>query len=163
MNELGLRREALHLSSRIHPSEGKGLTIDALYSVLGQAGIGLFKIDLKTGESWVSDVWKTMLGLDADAPILGQQEFLNRVHPEDLKIVEAADTALISGQESKSKSVFRIRHEDGHWLWIQSDTGVSARDAEGRPAEISGAHIDVTAEKVAEEKSRANSFRYKVL
>ncbi|WP_372887584.1 ATP-binding protein, partial [Shimia sp.] len=101
--------------------------------------------------------------LDADAPILGQQEFLNRVHPEDLKIVEAADTALISGQKSKSKSVFRIRHEDGHWVWVQSDTGVSARDAEGRPTEISGAHTDITAEKVARNKSLADSFRYKVL
>ncbi|UZD92200.1 PAS domain-containing sensor histidine kinase [Cognatishimia activa] len=115
-------------------------------SVLEAADVGAFELDLETGFSSVSSGWKSMLGFSPDAVIFAQDEWLDRVHPDDLKKVQTADEAMLTGATARSKTTFRMRHEDGHYVWIQSNAGVSERDASGMPRRISGVHIDVSEE-----------------
>ncbi|SHG32157.1 PAS domain S-box-containing protein [Cognatishimia maritima] len=115
-------------------------------SILIDADVGVFDVDLVTGRSTVSPAWKTMIGLDPDAEILPQQEWLERIHPDDLPKVVAADEAMFSGEAERSKSTFRIRHKDGHYIWLQSNAGISARDASGMATRITGVHTNVTEE-----------------
>ncbi|MDC0737324.1 PAS domain-containing sensor histidine kinase [Cognatishimia sp. SS12] len=113
-------------------------------SVLEGAGIGIFDLDLRSGRSVVNETWKTMIGLPGDAILSPQLVWRDRIHPDDLPAVEAADAALFAGETRRSKSVFRVRHEAGHWVWIQSDAGVTERAADGKPVRLQGVHIDVT-------------------
>ena len=42
----------------------------------------------------------------------------NRLHPEDGNLLQHVDALLVSGQVTLDHQ-FRLRHEDGHWVWIQ--------------------------------------------
>lgn len=127
--------------------------VDQTLEVLEQAGIGVFRLNLETGESHASSAWKTMLGFASDADIVPQAEWRARVHPDDLPTVVQSDEAMLAGKTERSKTVFRMQHLDGDWIWIQSDMGVAARDANGKPSELSGVHVDVS-DRVAQDKAK---------
>jgi signal transduction histidine kinase len=44
----------------------------------------------------------------------------------------------------------RLRHRQGHWVWILSRTQVIEWDAEGRPVKTSGVNLDISAAKALE-------------
>jgi two-component system, cell cycle sensor histidine kinase and response regulator CckA len=48
--------------------------------------------------------------------------------------------------------VMRMRHKDGHWVWIQDRGAVVQWDEDGAPLLMTGTHIDVTATKEAQEE-----------
>ena len=115
-----------------------------LNEIIEAAHVGVFDLDLATGQSRVSAAWKALVGLPGDADICGQTVWLDRVHPDDLRKVKDADEAMLSGASERSVTTFRMRHEDGHYIWLQSNAGVSARDATGMPLRMTGVHIDVS-------------------
>ena len=54
---------------------------------------------------------------------------------------------------------FRMRHKDGHWVWILDRGKVLGRDEDGRPLRLIGTHTDITGQKAGEEKIRILSDR----
>ena len=54
------------------------------------------------------------------------------VHPEDVEGFRGGIRLLAGGQEML-KGVFRVRHRDGHYLWVESMCRL-LRDASGRPS-----------------------------
>ncbi len=58
---------------------------------------------------------------------------------------------------------FRMRHADGHWVWIFS-RGRMLRDANGRPTPVVvGTHIDITESKRSEDELRESRRQYAAL
>ncbi|NQZ74050.1 MAG: PAS domain-containing sensor histidine kinase [Dinoroseobacter sp.] len=121
--------------------------------VLEDAGIGVFELDLITGLSVASPAWKRMIGLAVDAEILPQEEWLSRVHPDDLEAVQAVDAQMFAREIKRSKVTFRFRHENGEWIWIQSDVGITKWGENNKPLKMVGLHTDVT-DFVMREKSK---------
>lgn len=122
-------------------------------AVLEAAGIGVFELDLTTGESVASPAWRRMIGLSDDAEILPQEEWLSRVHPDDLPTVQAVDAQMFAREIDRSKVSFRFRHENGEWIWIQSDVGITEWGDNNKPLKMVGLHTDVT-DFVMREKSK---------
>ncbi|MEJ5217013.1 PAS domain-containing sensor histidine kinase [Cognatishimia sp. D5M38] len=123
------------------------------FDILEDAGIGVFELDLVTGISVASPAWKRMIGLDVDEEILAQEEWLSRVHPDDLETVQAEDAKMFAREIKRSKVTFRFRHEDGEWIWIQSDVGITEWGENNKPLKMVGLHTDVT-DFVMREKSK---------
>lgn len=121
--------------------------------ILEDAGIGVFELDLVTGRSNASPAWKSMIGLELEQDMLPQQEWLERIHPADLPIVQKMDAAMFAREIPRSKATFRLQHSDGHYVWIQSDVAVTEWSEDGRPLKMVGLHTDVT-EFVQREKSK---------
>jgi len=128
-------------------------------SALRGARIGVFEVNLVSGSSIVSDTWREMLGLDEDDVIDPQQEWRGRVHPQDLPLVEAADAACLAGRTARSESEYRIRHADGHWIWLRSEASVTQRDENGRALRLVGTQTNITALKEAEAALRSSEER----
>jgi len=128
-------------------------------SALSGARIGVFDVDLVTGESIVSDTWLEMLGFTAADSIKPQVEWRARIHPDDLAMVEAADAACFSGATPRTQSEYRIRHRTGHWLWLRSDASVTERDEQGRALRLVGTQTDISALKDAESALRSSEER----
>ncbi|UYV37817.1 PAS domain S-box protein [Rhodobacteraceae bacterium D3-12] len=109
------------------------------------AEIGVFNIDLETGTSSVTETWCKIMGIDADpSEVDGQIHFLDRVHPDDLPIIEAADEACIKGHAPRSIAEYRIKDLDGSWRWMQSNAGCVERDENGLAKRLIGTQIDIT-------------------
>lgn len=132
---------------------GTGMEELNTYDVLEDAGIGVFELDLTTGLSVASPAWKRMIGLSEDAEILPQEEWLSRVHPDDLEAVQAVDAQMFAREIQRSKVTFRFRHENGEWIWIQSDVGITEWGENNKPLKMVGLHTDVT-DFVMREKSK---------
>ncbi len=128
---------------------------------LNAAEIGVYDIDLTTGRSVVSDSWVSLLRLDrktmADNP---QDEFLKRIHPDDLGIVLASNQECIDGTAARSQCEYRIEVAPGIWRWMKSNTSVAGTDDDGKPIRLIGSQTDFTELHDANEKLRESRSQF---
>jgi len=123
-----------------------------LLNVINGAHLGYWDWDYKTGEHVVNDRWLSMLGLTQQNTENNISDWESRIHPDDKeKIVKATQASIDSGDSYVSE--FRMRHANGHWVWIQGSGGVVEYDgASHDPIRLCGTYQDITERKKSEEK-----------
>ncbi len=121
-------------------------------AVLQATGQGVWDLDVRTGKAYHSPVWKQMTGYDASDPLVDLQHWRERVHPDDLARVHADYQRHLDGQAPYFDSVFRTRRQDGRYFWIHDRGQVVERDAAGQAVRMMGAQVDVTQQRMEEEK-----------
>jgi PAS domain S-box-containing protein len=77
----------------------------------------------------------------------------DRIHPDDLPAYDAARRPLFEGDAAQYEAEYRIRHRDGHWVWIWH-RAIAKRDESGRLTRVIGSLIDITERKSAEEQQQ---------
>ena len=85
------------------------------------------------------------------API--REAWYDRIHREDWPAFDAARRAVLEGDAPQYEAEYRVRHHDGHWVWIWH-RALAQRDASGRLTRVVGSLIDITERKRAEEHLR---------
>jgi PAS domain S-box-containing protein len=124
---------------------------------LEAAHAGTFDIDFTPGTApQVSDGARRLFGFPAPAaPSL--EEFLARVHPEDMARVAAVieDSAR---QEAGHYVEYRVLRPDHSIVWIASRAEVVRRDGNG-PLRLTGVLLDITERKAAEAEVVAGAQR----
>ena len=112
---------------------------------------GIWDWDLQRERIYLSPRWKDILGYAPDEPV-GEHpdEWLTRVHPDDLERVRGELAASIGGGRRHFEIEHRVRHRDGSWRWTRA-RAVTVFDPGGKPIRIAGSLSDVTEQKVAEE------------
>jgi len=117
---------------------------------LASAGQGVWSLDIRKGGTIYSETWVKMLGY-ADGELDGDPDrWLTMIHPDDLGRVAEADRAHLAGETPFFEAEFRMRHKDGHWVWILDRGKAIERDAEGRLVRAIGSLTDITERKEAE-------------
>ena len=76
------------------------------------------------------------------------------IHPEDLPRVNAAIQRYLTGESPVYEIEHRIKHKQGHWLWVLNRGKIAAHTLEGQPSRITGTIADITARKKVEEALR---------
>ncbi|MBZ0228220.1 MAG: PAS domain S-box protein [Bauldia sp.] len=112
---------------------------------LESARQGVWDVDLRTGKSFHSPMWKALLGYADDE--IGEDDtglWLELVHPDDRARVEEAEAAFIDGRSEAFECEFRVRHKDGHYLWVLDRGRIIERDADGKPLRKIGTYTDIT-------------------
>lgn len=127
------------------------------------ANDGLWDWNMVTGEVWYSDRWQTMLGYVPGeiAPYFTSWETL--VHRDDMSGVLEALDAHRSGRLPAYTAEHRLRHKDGHWIWILTRGKIVSRDLQGQPLRAVGTHTDISARKQAEDALEASEARFRTL
>jgi PAS domain S-box-containing protein len=110
---------------------------------------GFWDWDLASDVVFFSPRYKEMLGLDEDEPF-SLHEWQQRIHPDDVERVLAANGKCTSGQEDHFEVEYRMRHKDGGYLWILG-RGASLRRPDGAVYRMAGTHTDITGRKRVEE------------
>jgi diguanylate cyclase (GGDEF)-like protein/PAS domain S-box-containing protein len=119
---------------------------------LESAGLGVWDADLVTGRCYYSRVWKEMLGY-AEHEIGDDGDiWLQLVHPDDREGAVEVGRAHEEGLAPIIETEFRLRHKDGHWVWVLDRGKVIARDETGRPLRMIGVQTDITKQKHAEQQ-----------
>lgn len=112
---------------------------------------GVWDVDKPGGRLYTSPTWKRMLGYEPeDVSIDGGDAWLHLMHPDDREGFVAINDAHERGETEWLEAEFRLRHKDGHWVWILDRGKVISRDAEGKPLRIIGTHTDISRNKAAE-------------
>lgn len=73
-----------------------------------------------------------------------------RVHPEDQPARERAKQAHLANESLFYESEYRLRHKDGHWVWIASRGRLSPGADALAPPRLVGTKMDITVRKTAE-------------
>jgi diguanylate cyclase (GGDEF)-like protein/PAS domain S-box-containing protein len=118
---------------------------------LASAGQGVWDLDMRKGGTTYSAAWVKMLGY-AEGELDGDPDrWLTMIHPDDRENVAEADRAHLEGKTPFFEAEFRMRHKDGHWVWILDRGKTLERDSEGRLIRAIGSLTDITQRKQAEE------------
>lgn len=121
---------------------------------LASAQQGVWDYDLATGESYHSDDWHFIRGLQpGENDRVELDEWLEFIHPDDRDRVRNYIEKQNSGELERIGFEFRERHVDGHWVWILSRGQVAERNEAGIPIRVIGTDTDVTALKQSEEQT----------
>lgn len=114
---------------------------------LAGSGLGLWDWHVSSGEFATSARWCAMLGYGQEEiePHIRSLEKL--VHPEDWPLVCAARDAHLSGETRAYESEHRMRHKDGHWIWVLDRGKVVVRDVNGKPLRAAGTQLDISDNK----------------
>ena len=141
--ELRLRsRELERLSAQAAAERER--SAEMLEIVLRGGKMGLWCLHVPTDALTVNERECAMLGLsaqEADRELLAWREL---VHPDDWPKLNAAIVPHLKRQAPSYECEHRMRHKDGHWVWVLGRAVVTERDALGAPLRIVGTHVDIT-------------------
>jgi PAS domain S-box-containing protein len=142
------------------PRRISGITLDVsvqaeaeerLSQVIDGAQVGTWEHDMRTGITIVSDRWAEILGYRAveinPQPLQG---WLGMLHPDDARdLIDHEREAFEAGQWQVEHEL-RLRHRQGHWVWVLTRAQVTEWDETGRPVKTSGINLDITPAKALE-------------
>jgi diguanylate cyclase (GGDEF)-like protein/PAS domain S-box-containing protein len=121
------------------------------------ANDGWWEWDLRTKEIYYSGRWREIVGLEKQPGIGRPEEWLDRVHPDDVGALNGAIKAHLSGHTPHLHHEHRIRHEDGSYRWFLC-CGIAAKGPGRTAARIAGSLTDTTEHAVAQQQLRSVGF-----
>jgi PAS domain S-box-containing protein len=110
---------------------------------------------------YVNDRVGPILGYTAsEISAMGGNFLRLTMHPDDYRDYPAVLEAYARARDGDVlERVMRLRHKNGEWRWIHRHAVVFTRDAEGKPLQILGSAVDITAVKQTEQQLRELSGR----
>jgi two-component system cell cycle sensor histidine kinase PleC len=132
---------------------------DRLDAALDRGRCGLWDWDIAGATIFWSNSMYEMLGLEPRQEKLSFAEVAGRLHPEDPPL-EAALDELLSGAVPAFEREFRLRHADGHWIWLGARAEL-VRAAGEDGAHLVGIAIDISDQKEADQRNRDAEQRVK--
>ncbi|NQV29639.1 MAG: PAS domain S-box protein [Candidatus Marinimicrobia bacterium] len=111
----------------------------------------------------ISENVQSILGYSMDEFLSGGILFSNIIHPEDVKRARnSAKNAINLGLDLFDSAPYRIRHKQGHYLWVNDHSTVN-RDKDGVPKSITGIVWDISNMIKAEEALKLTEQTYQEL
>ena len=100
-----------------------------LDKALDRGQCGMWDWDVAKGVMFWSKSMFEILGLPVKGDFLSFGEVAARIHPDDAKLEHIIEN-LLRGELAVFDREFRMRHEDGHWVWLRARVALAgtARD-----------------------------------
>ncbi|HPQ51745.1 MAG TPA: PAS domain S-box protein, partial [Spirochaetota bacterium] len=124
---------------------------------------GLWDLNIETGETFFSDRYYTMAGYIPGEFPMNYKNWRDRLHPDDIVMVEDTFNAHVEGKTEQFRVEFRFRRKDGSWMWILGRGKIIPGEISGRIVRMIGTHVDITEQKEAEQRLRESEERFRVL
>jgi PAS domain S-box-containing protein len=123
---------------------------------------GIWNWNIKTNEVFFSTRWKEMLGYTNDEISHNLDEWINRIHPDDLELVTQAIADHFAKKKAFYTSEHRVRCKDGKYKWIL-DRGQAVWDETGNLVRMISSQTDITGRKLIEEQLRQSEERFQIV
>ncbi len=118
---------------------------------------GWWDWDLDRDEVYFSPRWKSMLGYRESEIGTDPEEWLGRVHPEDLEGLQDRIAFHVRRGSSTFRAEYRVQHKDGSYRWMAC-RGVAVPSGDGKVVRMAGSQTDITEHKVNEERLHHQAF-----
>ncbi len=119
-----------------------------LRDIIKATQVGTWECHIPTGQVTLNERWAQMVGytLDELSPI-SIETWQKLAHPDDLIESNRRLQQHIDGITDHYQMECRMRHKDGHWIWILDQGQVIEWSPEGQPLILAGAHLDISERK----------------
>lgn len=116
-----------------------------LENLLLSSNAGTWEWHVPSGALRVNERWAAMLGWPfADTQALDLARRSAQLHPEEREAVGQQLAALLDERRPEYLSEHRMRHRDGHWVWVQERGRVVSRLSDGSPEWVFGSLVDIS-------------------
>ncbi|MBI2401453.1 MAG: diguanylate cyclase, partial [Gemmatimonadetes bacterium] len=112
---------------------------------------GIWDWDLRSGVAYFSSRWKGILGYGEDELGRVPDEWLKRIHADDLPRVKVELATHGEARTPHFESEHRLLHKDGTYRWVLV-RGLAVRDQQGEAYRMAGSLTDISDRKKAEEQ-----------
>ena len=112
---------------------------------------GLWDWDVTGNSLYLSPRWKAILGHSEHEIGSDPEEWLSRIHADDVRRVRDELDAHLRGHTAEFQTEHRLRHKDGSYRWVIAN-GRAVREAGKRPRHVAGSLVDISERKAAEER-----------
>jgi len=122
----------------------------------------IWDVNLKTNEVFFSPRWKEMLGYEDQEIANHNDEWLTRIHPDDLDRVIQSNQNYFNQKTPNYTVEYRLRCKDGNYKWILG-RAQAVWDEAGNPVRLVGSNRDISDRKRAEEALQQSEARLQKL
>ncbi len=147
------RRRGQQVLKDVSAEQRAAQQAERLELALAGADLALWDSDLRHERTVVNPRWFQMLGHE-DGAFDANTGWAPRVHPDDLAAVQQAERAHQEGHTPGFETSYRMRHAQGHWIWVLARGRVVERAPDGQPLRMVGTHMDVTERMQSQEALR---------
>jgi two-component system, cell cycle sensor histidine kinase PleC len=126
-------------------------------TALNRGRCGLWDWDLPRGRIFWSQSMFDILGLQSKGDLLTFGDVSALTHPDDLRLYDLA-AEIAEATATTIDHAFRMRHADGHWIWLRARCELVRQPGEPGPRLI-GIAVDITEQKHLVEKTVAADMR----
>jgi diguanylate cyclase (GGDEF)-like protein/PAS domain S-box-containing protein len=115
----------------------------------------VFQLDRDLVRQYVSPSCRDVLGYEPDELVAARPFGL--VHPEDAERVSRLLKSVLTGQGERREVIYRFRHRNGRWIWVEAVLRALRDPETGSPTGIIGAMRDISTRKFVEDQlAKAN-------
>lgn len=124
-------------------------------SVIEGTAAGTWEWNVQTGQCTFNEHWAAILGYKLDELGNISVDTCHQLsHPEDAaRAVEVLERHF-AGETETYEFESRMRHKDGHWVWMYDRGRVLSWTADGKPEWMFGTNIDISDRKLQQEALR---------
>ncbi|MDC8830213.1 ATP-binding protein [Alteromonas gilva] len=116
--------------------------------ILEATRAGIWEWQVNTGQTQIDERWAEIVGYTIEElePI-SIDTWYALVHPEDKQRSNELLARCFSGELTYYDCECRMRHKNGHWVWVRDRGKVLKWDSNNQPLYMSGTHSDITDKK----------------
>lgn len=123
--------------------------LERLKAIIEGTRAGTWEWNAHTGEQVINDRWAEMLGYtQAELEPISIAIWHRLCHPDDLAHSSEIFARHFRGEIPYYDCVCRLRHKEGHWVWIHDRGKLISRTPDGEPEWVVGTHIDISQQHV---------------
>lgn len=111
------------------------------------SNLGLWVWDIPSGHVTFNEHWCAMLGYRLEEIEPNVSSWKRLVHPDDWPAINGALEPHLKGETADYESEHRLRHKEGHWVWVLDRGKVLVRASDGEPLRAAGTHLDISDRK----------------
>ena len=154
-NDITLRKEAeIALSDKTK----------RLNAIIKGTNAGTWEWNIQTGECHFNIRMAEIMGYALDEIRgIGREMWEKFCHPEDMASSRLLLSQHFAGKTDFYKSELRLKHKNGHWIWVMDRGKVASWSGDGKPLRMYGTYQDISYRKNLENELKANLEKFKQL
>ncbi len=145
-NPVALVAICQNVTRKLREEEANEITQEQYRAMTGEASDIIIFYTVKGEILFASEALERILGRGVDE--IERGGFLNIVHPADLEEARLLSTVPAPGENLTA--TYRVKHKDGHYLWLEVVTRAIYDDATGKVRNIVSVSRDITSRKAHE-------------
>lgn len=116
-----------------------------LAEIIQATRAGTWEADLRSGAVQINARWTEIIGYrPEELEPMTLERWAALAEPEGMQQGLEKLRQHLEGEKNYHEARYRLRHRDGHWVWVEDRGQITARNDKGRPVSISGTTTDIT-------------------